>query len=292
MTTEELEQNLKNRGVPCRVQKAEVIVEECFYCGNDRWNLELNAEVGVYHCWACDEGGRLDRLLESQFGIRSHIPIHAWRDSRREVEDVRRLDLEIINAKSAYLVASVKRYLTNRGIDEPDAEKYKIQVVLWKDGGTPLEGRILFPLSEYWSQAPMGLMCRRYLNNLVPKYLIHQEPPVRMIVGYRNRYSKVHVIVEGVIDGIHVHRAGFNAAVLLGSTAKDVEAWAARVPKGHDVIVLLDGDVTQAAFNLYWRIKPIYDRVQVITLPPHLDPGDLESGVIRELLRSILHEEE
>jgi len=40
--------------------KDEVIYKECPYCNNSNWNYQENREKGVYHCWICGKGGRLE----------------------------------------------------------------------------------------------------------------------------------------------------------------------------------------------------------------------------------------
>ena len=99
------------------------------------------------------------------------------------------------------------------------------------------------------------------------------------------KHKTVHVAVEGVFDGIAVHRAGWNAAVMLGQGAKEpVVEWACRIPAKHWIFIMLDGDAKTHANQLLHTIKPVHKRIIIITLPDHLDPGGLLPETLDHLL--------
>ena len=40
-----------------KIRKDEVMFQVCPFCGNRKWNFEVNYVSGLYHCWVCDRGG-------------------------------------------------------------------------------------------------------------------------------------------------------------------------------------------------------------------------------------------
>ncbi|GAG76406.1 unnamed protein product, partial [marine sediment metagenome] len=45
-----------------KVSGKEIMYRVCPFCGNDRYNLSVNFEKGVYHAWCCGKGGRISGL--------------------------------------------------------------------------------------------------------------------------------------------------------------------------------------------------------------------------------------
>ena len=276
MIPNDLERLLLGRYV-CKVQKDEVLLQTCVYCANDRWNLELNAEYGVYHCWACKAKGTVRGFLYEQLGVSIDLPVtYAAGDLSYEVPKDH-LDLEM---RPVYEVESAAQYLYKRGLTLTELMKYEIKF--------GLENRILIPAREYYSQRLFGYVGRAYLGHQRPKYMATFN--ARMIAGYRWFRSSVHVLVEGLLDGIAIHRAQYNAAVMLGgaSTMALLDRWASRIPEDHTILVLMDGDAQEKAEQICWRIKPVHVRVESFALPKHLDPGMLESRAVRAIMGTII----
>lgn len=279
MSPDELKNRFLLHGIRCNTRRDEVVVEVCVFCGNTKWNLEANPVVGLYHCWACNAGGRVDSLVKEVTGVTVHIPVvqDEWKDRRdaRSLEHVTEDFLGPPVADVPHLVA----YLQGRRLSLVDMAIYQLRA----GKGGLYENRVVAPLLEYWTREVVGYLGRTVLNER-PKYYGTWLAP-KCVVGFRTR-SDVHVIVEGVLDGIRVHKAGYNAAVLVGTAGVrgSIEAWSARVPQLHDVVVLLDGDATIEAEKLYWTIRPIHERVSLIKLPPAFDPELLEEAARKSVV--------
>lgn len=277
MTPDDLHGILTTSGISSRVRRDEVVIETCLFCGNTRWNLELNAEKGVYWCWACREGGRLSSLLQTVTGKSHHIPVQMERDEREPPTPTAPTEFSYLPVEMVYPAA---RYLARRGITEEMIRRYGLAVCV--EPGHLLEGRIVIPARDFWTSALVGWVGRTYLNTK-PKYL--STVPRSAVTGWRAGRAPV-VIVEGHLDGIAVHLAGYSAAVLGGTNAQDVAEFAGRVPVSNPIVVMLDGSARDESRRLYWSLVAIRGEgmVRQVLLDPGIDPSKVGSEVLRELL--------
>lgn len=218
----------------------------------------------------------MGRLLNEFFNLSVYIPVRIDAQRKRKTT----VAVETENFVSALTVMSAWHYLRQRFVDERDVITHQIGVCVEK--GHTFYSRIIFPLEDYWTGRVVGFIARSYTGGH-PKYLTDIEE--KIIVGYRHRGEQVHVLVEGLFDALVVHRAGRNAAALLGTSSQDVEQWAARVPIDNRIAIMLDGEAEKDAQKLYWRIKPIHPNVFVVPLPAKTDPADFDPIVIDILIR-------
>ena len=89
--------------------------------------------------------------------------------------------------------------------------------------------------------------------------------------------------MEGFFDGIAVHRAGYQTAILLGIDSKSVEEFASRLPAKTPLLILLDGSAEKEASRLFWTISPIR-QVQQLSLPSGVDPGELHPSTLQRFI--------
>jgi DNA primase len=285
MTPDALADKLLLSGYECRIRGKEVVLHTCTECGNDRWNLELWAEGGLFKCWACGASGRLERFLRTLTGDDSvHIPVTTARRTTRTS-----LTPTIPNRffqYPAWEMESARIYLGRRGLREGETVSYGLTVCVEK--GHLLDGRIVIPLLDYWSQETIGYAGRSYTNRR-PKYL--STLARRQITGWRvvDRH-KACVLVEGPFDGITVHRAGFNAAVLGGTHLAIVAEFIARLSPEIPVVIMLDGSAQEEAKRLTAQVQAVRiaqgGDVLIITLPEESDPANYAPEVLHHLLQT------
>lgn len=280
MTPQELQSALIGSGVPCRIQRQEVVIQVCVFCTNAKWNLECNAEKGVFHAWCCKRGGRLDQLLRDLTGQEYRIAV------QRVQKDptVAPIKVEEFKAKSVTEVLSAMTYLERRGITADLARFYGIVFV--DQPGHQLHGRLAIPARDFWTGDIEGWTGRSYTGQR-PKYITTLQR--KIITGWKRRSNTAPaVVVEGPLDGVMVHQAGFSAAVLSGIGGAGVEEWAARMPAETEVVVMLDGDAVEQAQRLYWKIAAVRRAPVLITLPPEMDPASLGAPGVRRLVEEAL----
>ena len=276
LTTATLRDQVTASGYECFVRRDEVVVRTCVYCGNDRGNLELSAVLGVFHCWACNAGGRLDQFLTQFVGGSHHIPVRAKRQVVSEKgSTASEFATQAISAESV-----AGKYLGRRGISPLTAKEFGLMVCTQQ--GHPLEGRIVIPLRDYWTAEIVGHVGRSFTGRW-PKY--RTTLPRRRITGYRmmNRRGPC-VLVEGPFDGISASRAGFSTGILSGTTSGELDFFAARLPEETEIVVLLDGEAEDQARRLAARLRAFRPRVWIAALPAKSDPADYAPAVLRRFI--------
>ncbi|KKN68876.1 hypothetical protein LCGC14_0446620 [marine sediment metagenome] len=279
MTPEDLRQQLAVMGVSCRIARDEVVVEICRECANPRWNLELNPIRGLYHCWSCGVGGRLDTLLRDWLNDPTlYIPVMSGGARKPHV-----VPKPTEFASEAIVdVPSAAHFLAKRGIDTRTSAHYGLVVCTEHDH--LLFSRIVLPVRDFWTGELIGHVGRTYTNGY-PKYL-HTLPSRHVASGYRVRkLTTPCILVEGILDGIAVHRAGFQTAVLLGTAAPWAKDWAARLNPDTPIVILLDGAALEEATRLHWMLQTVRTTpVHLITLPVGHDPATFIPIVLTRLI--------
>lgn len=278
MTTAEVQTLLAAAGVACRVKGDEVLVQTCPYCGNERWNLEINPARGLANCWSCRATeGRADAVLRRLTGAELTLAVSPRAGPGKPPSVVRPRPLRSVAVDA---VPSAAAYLARRGLDPLLLSGYGVGVCM--DEADPLYGRIVIPVHEYWKGRHLGWVGRSYTGRR-PKYLSTVER--QSITGWRaaDRAAPC-VLVEGHLDGIVVHAAGFGAAVLGGVEGAVLE-FAARLAV--PLILMLDGDAAVRTRALYWQIAAVRPP-HVAWLAPDADPASLGVEGVRAAVASAL----
>lgn len=285
MTKEELYTIVTTAGYACRVKGDEVVLHICYFCGNDHWNLELNAGKGNFGCWVCRAGGRLETLLEQLTGQTYHIVREPRERTLKPAAAVALAAAPELKTWPITEVPTAQRYLARRGLDLDTVAAFGLAVCV--DETHPLHGRLVIPMKDFWRGRTLGWIGRSF-TGLRPKYL--STLPQSQVTGWRAPGKATPcIVVEGHLDGIAVRRAGYSAAVLSGTSTPDVEAWAARLPAATTVMVMLDGDAVEAGRRTYWALAAQRgeDRLSLILLPSEQDPADLGPAGIRGLVEPV-----
>lgn len=145
-----------------------------------------------------------------------------------------------------------------------------------------LRNRVIFPIIDHRSKV-VGFG-GRVMDNSHPKYINSPETPIynKRYVLYGAHYLRrlrgitSIILVEGYMDVISLHRAGFGAAVASSGTALTTQQ--AKLLKRYcdNVYICYDGD--SAGQKATWRAIDILHteglKVKVISLPDSLDPDD------------------
>jgi len=242
-----------------KVKGDELIFRVCPFCGNDRWNFQVNVELGVYHCWVCSAGGSISK-------IRHMLPLQVKVDevssNYEEIEDLHRYS-------PVWVYPSVMKYLENRGFTQEDANLWNVRT----------DGQVLFfPLLvkddkvKYWVKKDLS----------TGKYYCPKGISKRKVLVFKegDKYQDICVIVEGLFDGMKVRKAGFSVFVLLGKLLfKEWIQFLNELEK--DKVVMLDGDVSEQDLdNVCRNIRDVW----VVLLDKDKDPADCSVEEIRQLV--------
>lgn len=283
MTQDELCALLRLHGMSIRTRSDEVLVEVCPHCGNSRWNLELNARLGIFNCWACPYSGTLSTLLHRLTGEKYDVPVNL--ETSPGTPGIRTLSHpNTPENKSVEDAPLALRWLRDRGISRQDVHTYNLR--LCTERGHRLFGRIMYPQQEFFTNELFGYGGRSYIKGIRPKYLTTAE--TRTIGGLKHRRHSPVVLVEGYFDGLAVHRVGYTAAILFGSGSREVEVLGRRLPPKLPLILALDGSAWEQANRWYWTLKPLHTETRIIRLPEMEDPGSMSSKDLENMLRTVV----
>lgn len=283
MTTEELLRLVQSSGIACRERGNEIVLEVCCYCGNAKWNLELNSARAVFYCWACRTGGPLGAAVKQLTG--HSVQIHADPGARRAKKEERSAedlakDAETFASQRVVDSSVATAYCAARGLTPAIAAGYGL--VVCAEPNHRLYGRLAVPALDFWTSRRIGWQGRT-MTNQRPKYL--STMPKQAVFGWRGAASAPIVVVEGPFDGISAHRAGCTAAVLGGVATPDATAWAARLPGDALLTIMLDGEAADVAAKLYWQlVEVVPGRVAFAQLPIGEDPASIGPAGVAEYL--------
>jgi DNA primase len=279
MTVEELSQVIcSHTGNKTKVRGDEILLNRCLSCGNDRYNLQVNPIKGVFRCWACSYSGHVNEFLD-KIGYRGdRIEVDYTPENSTPQSDV----AQKYTFPSATDFPEAVTYLESRGVDLHDISHYG--VCYQPPQGTEWDRRVVFPLRDYFSGEVVGYQGRHILGN-DPKYKISHK--FDNFIGYRNN-SNTHVVTEGVFDGLNIHRAGYNASILLGTgNVKNWVGWASlvQINPNHKIFIMLDGEASKEAWTIRQLIAQVTDKVFALKLPANVDAGDLIPETIKRIIQ-------
>jgi hypothetical protein len=188
--------------------------------------------------------------------------------------------------KAIWEVESAARYLIKRNIPQDVASQYGIVVCM--EPTHSLFGRICFPARDFWTSELVGWIGRSYTGKQ-PKYW--STLTRKVITGWRTRDKTIPtVLVEGPLDGLAVHRAGYQVGILSGTGATDLVRWASRLPIDSPVVIMLDPEAAIQAQQLYWQIHPVraIGKTVMANLPIGEDPASLGVERVSEKIQIAL----
>lgn len=282
MTQGELQSLLVVHGYSCRLRGAEVVLETCTFCGNSRWNLELNAGLGIYSCWVCKNGGRLSQLLHRLTGREYDVPLGDRSQPRMRAPSA--AEAAEFSSSPISAVLSASHYVERRGLSAAVLSRYG--AVVCTQAGHRLRGRIAIPALEFWTGRRVGWVGRSCVPAQQPKYL--STVPQRMIVGWQEGHTPTEpvALVEGLLDGMAAHQSGLRAAVLGGvGGGRIVQEWAARLHPDALILLMFDGDAQALMQRVYWELHPIHSKIMTVPLEEGVDPAQLGPVVLGEVWR-------
>lgn len=195
---------------------------QCPFCNHPKKKLSIRIEVGQWHCWVCNAGGRayrsLLRLLKVSSAKQKLILSAVGQNISNNIYDEPLFALQlpedyiplwIKNDKSLYWKFAIEYLLKDRKLQLSDIVKYKIG---YCQSG-PYSGMLIFP--NYDSNGILNYYTTRsFIKQATRKFL---NPPTdrKEIIGFelQTNWAEPVIIVESALDAMTVRR---NAAPLYG----------------------------------------------------------------------------
>lgn len=188
--------------------------------------LEVNFNQMIYHCWVCNDSGRLDKLAKKIMSVLDYIEFEkayvAYTNSSdyyapHEKPSKQFLSLpdntfRIDHSNDDIFSASIHRFLESRGFSIDDAIHHNMLYCI----GGEYAGRLLFPsydrggdLNYYTTREPReGVLWKDIGCGVMKKDIVFCE--------HNLTYDKELIMVEGPFDYLRLR--GLNRTALLGST--------------------------------------------------------------------------
>jgi len=217
-----IENSIALLGWEYKIRKTELLVKVCPFCGNTKFNFQINTEKGIFHSWCCNKGGTYNSLAKT-FGlakVRRQVKVEEVKpsaESLKAVEDFYKFD-ELIKLDGSRRKI-VEDYLLSRGLTYEEGLRLKFRYV---DQKTMIDerlkklynNRVVIPLFDLSDN--LVFFVGRAVNKNPLKYLnckVERREILPVFKGLIN--PSVVVLVEGVFDAIAVNRAGFSSLPLL-----------------------------------------------------------------------------
>lgn len=262
------------------------VAYNCPNCDGDenKGNLEVNIEKGVFKCWSCEsEGthGTIGKLfdlygnsqLKKEYEI---IRPDEFKKVEKKVEKLRLPDSYTLfkDSNPRYPIRNqAYNYLKNRGITDEIIEKYNIGFC---DTGSH-SGRIVIP--SYNKKGELNYyIARSWDVNSRAKYKNPKTPKDEIIFNENLiKWNMDIYLVEGAFDSVFkpnsIPMLGKHMSSLLFETLYD-RAKA-------NIIIALDGDAYDSALKLYHTLNggELYGRIKIVKLPKDKDIADLRGNI-------------
>lgn len=256
----------------------------CFFCGEAKYNLQINFVKKLWHCWVCNQGGQLTSLL----AITQNISY----DRARKLFNLQEIDV----------LSEVERLLDEADELEGKTTRFHYGVYIrypirnkiydaWKERGIlsfitqeyllgvdEKTNRLVMPVMDE-NDICVGLIKRTMVGyDAMPKYLYTKGFNKRKTIYPMQhiQYDSDNVVLtEGPIDALTLRQLGYNSIAIMGLS---VSEWQLDfITRNWDnVILAFDND--QAAWDMVPKIKELFEDKCSVYMLDYIgnDPGEIE----------------
>ena len=250
-----------------KVRGPEYIFERCPSCGNDHWNFQVNFGYGgVFKCWVCSYSGRLGGLAR-KFGVFDFVA---------EESEAAPVERSYLNVDEWSTVFGHRSVITSKSWWDYFIGKEVDTDMLVEWGVRFKEDTVLFPIYDgkelmYWTVRDM--VGGRWYQ---PAGWSRKDVVIRKL-----KPGSSIVVVESMVDGLKVWKAGYSVLILLGTVLYiDDVRFLKRLDK--DVIIGLDSDVPLDKLS---KIQDSIGMFRYIDVSPYEDPSDVPFDDLVGLLK-------
>ena len=269
---------LHNLGIVNYNESRDEFVADCILCEDKKKNLQINFRKRLFHCWVCNEGGNLAKLIILIRGgtVAQANKLFRLDDIDEEYETENILSILRGSKKKKY---NYHRYLVSRRYDI----WYKIRqinydiVYQYNLGFDSLSRRLVIPIFD--ENNCIALIRRSIDNDQVPKYLYTKGfLKSETLYGWHNvdLEDDSIFICEGPMDVFGLKQLNFNTIALLGLhiSQKMIDII---VRNFQNVIFALDNDL--AGEEALSKLVPTFESdTDVFRLIYDAgDPGDIQN---------------
>lgn len=305
------------------------LMGKCPFHGDDTPSFSVSPELGVYHCFGCNESGDTIRFVEQMEHL-DYIEAVRWLAQKAGLtvpenendNNSYRLRQRIFEANREAAHFYVQQlytpegkealdYLKNRqllpktithfGLGYSPRSRFELVNYLKSKGfsGTELiqanlanesqrgypydrfSDRIMFPIIDLQRRV-LGFG-GRIMSDIKPKYLNTSETPVfnkgenlYALQFAKNKANGQLILVEGYMDVIALHQAGFENAIATLGTALTREQAVVIKRYCDEVVICYDADEAgqRATARAIGILRPLDLNIRILTVPNGKDPDE------------------
>ena len=210
---------LNRLGITDYIEQKDEYLANCILCGEHKNNLQINFVKEVYHCWSCNAGGTIFKLVETITGLEKADAVRLFHLDEIDVEKTIRQAINIM-ASQKRRTYNYKRFHHNWDKIEKLWHKRGIMPATIDDfdlGFDSTTNRIVIPLID--DGACLGLVRRATLPDQLPKYLTTKGfDKSDYIFGWDLLDITLDyvVVTEGCIDAMVTRQLGLNSVAIMG----------------------------------------------------------------------------
>ena len=270
-------------------KRVELKIQVCPFCGNNKYNFEINASNGLYRCWACNAHGSF-ASLQRHMGEGADGIVHITSGSKKEKKKYKTLSLDYVKPMEEALWADtqVLAYLmSDRGLTEDTIRHFHIGLAVGYGG----EAMIALP---HMRGDTIALLMYRALEEAPnrPKYI--READMESVLFHEDALydaGKTIIVCEGQIDAMSVWQAG-HANVVSVSTGAGTDwpdEWVDLLSGFDKIIMMFDGDKAGQSGIKMMHKRLGEDRVFIVHMPEDKDANDVLASEGPESLTALIH---
>ena len=263
--------------------------------GEGRDAFHANMARNVFHCFRCGAGGTvldfvaaMERcsLYEAAEKLKtmnsSFVPPKPASNEKELVTERRKVSLPLTFALRG--VNCTHPYLAERGISKETALTFGVG---FYTGPGLMHRRLVIPIHD--AAGELIAYCGRSVGQIQPRYRVPPGFAKSEVLFNLHRAAATEeasvILVEGFFDCMKVHQAGIQAVVALMGAVLYEPRCRALLRRFHQVILMLDGDVAgRRATKVITAKLRARCPVHVIELPVSIQPDQLSTGQIRQIL--------
>lgn len=247
-----------------KINKGQLVLKVCPFCGNEKWNLEFNIQSRVFHCWVCDFSGSVDKFL-SLNNLSSEVS--EFIVSAKKIEPKK--SVLTLQGFKQFDCREYPKFCLAKGIEPDDAVRFNLLV---SSENKEFAGYLVMPLFE--GKKLVFLVGRelavkgKYHNLKIDKLDI-----LPYYLGKNDKYTIY--LVEGCFDAMSINKLGYSTGILLGTHITYLQIKKLRDFGFKKIVVTLDGDVKKKAIQLCKEISYYGLDCYITEFPVDKDPNDL-----------------
>jgi hypothetical protein len=258
------------------------VVVKCPLCGDHpRHNhLSLNIEKGVYHCYFCDAGGSLKKLLAKYPDLASAVLVGGLLPER-ESSPLRTAGFAPLEKTGqSRRRDEALAFLAKRGMNNKMIRDSKVQLTY---GDPKCEHRVVFPdltggPAQFWAARAIGSEKPKWLFPSRGETAVSAHQAVWGIENFARNREKALWLCEGIFDAMAVSGvACFGKKPSDGQLRKIISA----LPADGYIVIAQDADAQEDAKELQRKLRG-FIRTTIAAPTLYNDYGDyLQHGYMR-----------